>query len=308
MTVSYLITLFNKEEFIGGVLDTVLIEQAQTGGEIIIYDDMSTDRSVEIVKERIAANSDRIRLICGEVNRGVSYATNRLIEAATQPYIRLVDADDLLVPGSTAQLMRLLQKHGLGFIYGRYQSREKKPGDQSFGECFVLQDSIDVVLRHLNATPSSSLFVAEKLKQICPLPEWVRRTQDFTIFLRLACNGVAMGGVDEVVALLPPVYTANNLSSGSAAAYAEMCRSVALEEKIVPLENLRNVCRRYAGRAMKYFRHDGESRLNMMEKFDLWRWRQFARIASSKSCVDRLNEIARLFDRDSHVVKGLRKA
>lgn len=49
MTVSYLITLYNKEQFIGAVLDSVLAEQATTGGEIIVYDDASTHRSPVIV-------------------------------------------------------------------------------------------------------------------------------------------------------------------------------------------------------------------------------------------------------------------
>ena len=128
MTVSYLLTLYNKEEYVGGVVDSVVAEHAITGGEIIIYDDKSTDRSVEIVKERAAAHPGKIRFIQGEENRGVSVATNRLIEATSQPYVRLIDADDLIVPGSTTQLMRLMQKHELGFICGRTQSRAKDLG------------------------------------------------------------------------------------------------------------------------------------------------------------------------------------
>jgi glycosyltransferase involved in cell wall biosynthesis len=114
MTVSYLIiTLYNKEQFIGGVMDSVLAEHAQTGGEIIVYDDCSTDRSPETVKERIVAHSARaacVRIFRGDENRGVSVATNRLIETATPPYIRLVDADDLLVPGSTGRLLLYLPR------------------------------------------------------------------------------------------------------------------------------------------------------------------------------------------------------
>jgi glycosyltransferase involved in cell wall biosynthesis len=308
MTVSYLVTLYNKEEFVADALNSALAERAQTEGEIIVYDDHSTDHSLDIVNKHAAANPGQVRIIRGEENHGVSFAANRLIAAASQPYIRFVDADDMLVPGSTRQLLRLLQRHELGFIYGRYQSRLENPGDQSYAECFTLRDPVDVVLRHLTATPSSSFFVASQLKKIFPLPEWVKRTQDFTIFLRLACLGVAIGGINEIVALLPPVYTADNLSSGAAAAYAEICRTVALEEKIIPLHNLRNANRRYAGRAMKYFRHDGQSQLNIREKFDLWYWRQFARLTTRQTCINRLNKIAELFNRDRHVVKGLRRA
>jgi hypothetical protein len=211
------------------------------------------------------------------------------------------------VPGSTAQLMRLWQKFGLGFICGRMGSREENLGSQSYADCSILQDPIAVVLRHLTATPSSSLFAAAELKKVCPLLEWVRHTQDFTMFLRLACDGVVMATVNEITAVWPPVFTASNLSSASATAYAEMCRTVALEANNMPLRNLRKAGSRYAGRAMKYFYRDGESRLSSREKFDLWRWRRFAPVATLATCVERLNRIAELFDRDRHVVRGLRK-
>jgi hypothetical protein len=137
-------------------------------------------------------------------------------------------------------------------------------------------------------------------EKVCPLPEWVKRTQDFTIFLRLACNSVAIGGVSEVVAQVPP-YTSNNLSTARAAAYAEQCRTVVLEERMIPLRDLRKATRRYAGRASKYFRNDGQAKLNIRERLKLWRWRQLAsRMATPETCVDRLQKIANIFDRDRH--------
>jgi glycosyltransferase involved in cell wall biosynthesis len=311
MTVSYLITLYNKADFVAASLDSVLGECAVTGGEIIIYNDASTDRSMEIVRERIAARpalSGHVRVLDGGVNRGVSHATNRVIEAAAYPYIRLIDADDMLVPGSTAQMMRLMQQHKVDYLYGGLQSCATPVGQQSYTQCVVLQDPIGTVLRHLPATPTSSFFAADKLKSIVPLPENVRRTQDFTIFLRLACSGAIMAKIDDVVALLPLVYTADNLSSGSAAAYAEQCRTVVCDSDKIPLQDLRKACGRYAGRTLKYYRVEGQSRLSPAEKLKLWSWRKSAWAASENACIVRLEQIARFFDRDRHVIKGLRKS
>lgn len=308
MTVSYLITLYNKEDYIAGVLDAVLAEQAQTGGEIIIYDDCSTDRSLDIVAERMKAHpaqTSAVRIMRGEDNRGVAFATNRLIEAAMQPTIRLIDADDLLVPGSTMQLRALMQKHELGFISGLLGVYGERVGEQSYSEYYTLQDPITSVLRlQLAANPSSSFFAADKLKKVCPVPEWIERTQDFNICLRVACHGVAIGRVNEVVAQHAP-YTAASLSAARAALSAEVCRIIALEQSMIPLPKLRDATRRSARRVSTYFRRDGQVRLNMMEKFTLWRWWQFTwRMASAKTCVDRLNNIADLFNRDRNVVKA----
>ena len=59
MTVSYLITLYNKEHFIGPVMDSALAEHMQTRGEITVYDDCSTDRSPQIVPLQGAICVDR---------------------------------------------------------------------------------------------------------------------------------------------------------------------------------------------------------------------------------------------------------
>src|SRR5579859_3036570 len=84
MTVSYCIPLYNKERYIAAVLDAALAERAATGGEVLVYDDASTDNSLGIA----AAFAERhpITVIEGGANRGVYHATATLIGAATQPF------------------------------------------------------------------------------------------------------------------------------------------------------------------------------------------------------------------------------
>jgi glycosyltransferase involved in cell wall biosynthesis len=304
VTVSYLVTLHNKEQFIGPVLDSVLAEHATTGGEIIIYDDASTDRSPVIVREYLAARAGApVRVIRGEQNRGVSVATSELVAAAVQPYIRLIDADDLLVPGSTPQLVRLLRKHRLGLIYGgMVRAHVRDPGERLSLEtpCEILDDAIAEVLRlDFNGNPSSSLFRASTLTQVCPLLEWIKRTQDFTIILRLACRGVRIGRVRPVVAIAPAEYTGNNLSSATGAMQAEICRTVAYEQAYIPLDKLRRTTLRYVRRARGYFQRYDAPDLSAADELRLWYWRQFSSLVSSETCVRRLNALADFLERDA---------
>lgn len=305
MTVSYLITLYNKEKFIGVVMDAVLAERAATGGEIVIYDDCSTDRSPEIARDRVEEAAG-VRIVRGAKNRGVAFATNFLINAASQPYTRLVDADDVLVKGSTAHLLRQLKEHNLGFIHGlstEAGNNEQGLENQPFAECFMIANPVRRILRHAIAGPSPSLFVTAELRKAIPLPEWVQRTQDFLITLRIANRGIRMGYVTDIAAVGPPAdRTDKHLSASLAAMFAEICRDVAQDSLHLLLADLRYASRRYAARAAKYFRRRGRSKLSRAERFALWRWQSLAWFASRQACVARLAQTADWLDRDRDVL------
>lgn len=85
--VSVVIPAYNAERFIALTLESV---HAQTlrAAEVIVVDDGSADRTFEIARDY------GVRLI-RQSNRGLSAARNAGIRAATQPWIALLDADDL---------------------------------------------------------------------------------------------------------------------------------------------------------------------------------------------------------------------
>lgn len=303
MSVSYLITLYNKEDRIGAVVDAVLAEQDATGGDVIIYDDASTDRSAAIVEQHIQGKP--ARLIRGERNRGVCFATNTAIALATQPYTRLVDGDDVLIKGSTAHMLRHLKEQGLGFIHGyTTEVGNEPPGldNQPFRECIIIHDPVRRILRHAIAGASPSLFVTEVLKRAAPVPPTLRRGQDFLLTLRVANQGARMGYVTDIVSIGPSHRTDNNLSASLAAMYAEMSRGVAFDGNVLPLHELRYASRRYAGRTAKYFRRRGQSRLSAAEKFALWRWGNLGWLTSRQDCITRINRTADWLDRDRDVM------
>lgn len=87
--ISIIIPLYNKKDFIGRAIDSVL-RQTFKNYEILIINDGSTDRSPEIVQ---TYTDPRIRLINQE-NKGPGAARNRGIQEAHSPYIAFLDADD----------------------------------------------------------------------------------------------------------------------------------------------------------------------------------------------------------------------
>ena len=95
MRLSILIPAYNEEAYIGSVLQRVLnVELPQDmDREIIVVDDCSKDRTVEIVQEFVAKYPDTIQLIRSEVNGGKGSAIHKAIAAARGDYSIIQDAD-----------------------------------------------------------------------------------------------------------------------------------------------------------------------------------------------------------------------
>lgn len=89
--ISVVIPLYNKESSIRRTI-TSIINQTYQKFEIIVVNDGSKDRSLEIVQS-MACMDKRIRLFNQE-NQGVSVARNRGVKEANFDYIAFMDGDD----------------------------------------------------------------------------------------------------------------------------------------------------------------------------------------------------------------------
>src|SRR5690554_7052561 len=87
---SVVIPLYNKELSINNTIQSVLNQTFQDY-EIVVVNDGSTDKSLEVVKQ---INDFRIRII-NKLNGGVSSARNRGIEESKFDWIAFLDGDDL---------------------------------------------------------------------------------------------------------------------------------------------------------------------------------------------------------------------
>ncbi len=94
--VSVIIPFNNVENYIEECLNSVLC-QTLDDMEIILINDASTDRTLEIVKGYLQKDS-RIKLININERKGQGFARNRGIEIAKGEYIGFVDSDDFIEP------------------------------------------------------------------------------------------------------------------------------------------------------------------------------------------------------------------
>ena len=115
--VSVIIPCFNAEKWLREAIDSVL-GQSHPQVEVIVIDDGSSDRSLEIIQ----SYGDRL-IWRSQQNQGANVARNRGFALAQGAYIQYLDADDYLLPQKIAQQVACLHSNRADFVYGdwRYQ-------------------------------------------------------------------------------------------------------------------------------------------------------------------------------------------
>jgi len=116
--ISVIIPLYNAEEFIGECLDSILLQTFQDF-EVIIVDDCSTDKGVEVVESYRKKFGERLRLARTETNSGGGGYVPRNIglSLARGEYIFFADADDFLLLTALETLYAAAKDHDADVVY-----------------------------------------------------------------------------------------------------------------------------------------------------------------------------------------------
>jgi glycosyltransferase involved in cell wall biosynthesis len=110
--VSILIPCYNAERWVAQAIESALA-QTWPEKEVIVVDDGSTDRSLDVIRQF----DGRIRWETGP-NRGGNIARNRLLKLARGEWLQYLDADDWLMPEKIAdQIAFLVQKPETDVVY-----------------------------------------------------------------------------------------------------------------------------------------------------------------------------------------------
>jgi glycosyltransferase involved in cell wall biosynthesis len=144
LKVGVIIPVFNGEKTISETLTSVR-EQTYHELDIVVVDDGSTDRTVEVVAEHMR-DDQRVRLI-RQTNAGVAAARNAGAIATDGAYLAFIDADDLWAPEKIELQMEALgsESEKVGLVYCWYvqmdeAGRTYPPGEQKRVEGKALRD------------------------------------------------------------------------------------------------------------------------------------------------------------------------
>lgn len=123
--VSVIVPTYNVERYIAATVKSVLA-QSYSQFELLIIDDESPDRSVEIVQQ---FQDPRIKII-HQKNRGLAGARNTGIRHAQGDYLAFLDSDDLWLPEKLEQHVQHLEQNpqvGVSFSRSAFMDGDGLP-------------------------------------------------------------------------------------------------------------------------------------------------------------------------------------
>lgn len=121
MKVSVIVPVWNVEKWIGRCIESVL-GQNYDDLELIVVDDCTPDRSIDIVEKMCSQSSRDVRIVRREKNGGLSAARNSGIKVATGDCLYFLDSDDAFHSnGALTGLVRAMRDNDAQCVIGNYE-------------------------------------------------------------------------------------------------------------------------------------------------------------------------------------------
>ena len=193
--VSIVIPVYNAERCIG---DTVASIRAQsyTNWEIIMVDDGSTDKSLDIMS---ALECDNIKILKSG-GGSAALARNKGIDAAEGRYIAFLDADDLWDPEKLTKQLKFMDKHDAAFSFTGYEFADEYGVSVNKIVQVPLKISYRQALMNTTIFTSTVMFDMNKLtKEDIYMPNV--KSEDTATWWRILRSGVTGYGLNEGLTL-----------------------------------------------------------------------------------------------------------
>jgi glycosyltransferase involved in cell wall biosynthesis len=157
---SIVIPMYNRERFIRRAVTSCLTQDFQDF-EIIVVDDGSIDRSIEVVR---SVTDSRLQVICHTQNLGECPARNTGVAHSQGRWVVFLDSDDELLPDA------------LQSIYKRSQEAEENIGALCFG--YIYDTGV------LSPDPPLSDEIWDYEQYICALESYFGKRMDIAVIPR----------------------------------------------------------------------------------------------------------------------------
>jgi cellulose synthase/poly-beta-1,6-N-acetylglucosamine synthase-like glycosyltransferase len=189
--VSVVMTAYNRERYVGAAIESVLA-QTFADFELIVVDDGSVDRTVEVARQY--EDDPRLRIVLNERNLGDYPNRNRAAALARGRFLKYHDSDDVMYPHCLSTMVGPLDaERRAGFALSGAASWASWAG----GPCPMLLTPRMCYQREFLGTqglfmcgPASALFRADVFRALGGFPH-VGVGSDYVFWLR-ACARVSV--------------------------------------------------------------------------------------------------------------------
>lgn len=193
--VSIIMPMYNAEKFIADSIESV-IRQTYTDWELIIINDCSNDKSLDIV-ERYIQQDKRIKLSSLKKNSGVAQARNKGIDSSCGRYISFLDSDDIWLEDKLEKQITFMQIKNIAFSYTQY--RQFSNSVKNCGKLIDVYPKIDYqTLLKGNNIGCLSVMIDKTIINEIYMPS--ERHEDYICWLNILKKGFCAYGLKEDLA------------------------------------------------------------------------------------------------------------
>lgn len=184
--VSVVTAIWNDEASAASLLDAV-IAQTFKDWEIILVDDNSEDRTLEILK-KYAQKDSRIRVFHNEKWMERCYSRNRALKEAKGEYIAINDGDDIPIPKRLEREVKYLDEHPECYLVASRAYINDENGNRIGKSWGIGRDSdITEYMEEENRIVHSSVMYRNTGE--FKYREKFLRAQDYDLFLQMMASG-----------------------------------------------------------------------------------------------------------------------
>jgi glycosyltransferase involved in cell wall biosynthesis len=169
--ISVVVATYNGERFIGDQLQSILT-QTYSPIEIIVVDDCSTDRTLNILKQ-FAAIHPNLLVIGNEENLGYIKNFEKGLQLAKGSFVALSDQDDLWLPEKLSILHDLIGDKPIVYSNSTLIDENGKPIGKKLSDIKRLA-TFDTGLNYLigNSAPGHAMLIQKEVVSLAmPFPE-----------------------------------------------------------------------------------------------------------------------------------------
>ena len=195
--VSVILPAFNAEKYLGEAVDSIL-SQTFADFELIVVNDGSTDRTLEILRD----NSDnRIRIVSNDNNLGPAKSMNKGISEARGRYIARQDADDISLPERLQKQFEYMEKHPEVAVLGTGRQTITGSGKIKVNDPPMKSPTFEDMLKSSRIVGPSVMIRKTCLDEVGGYDDFFRQADDYDLWLRLTKKYPAVNLQENVYAI-----------------------------------------------------------------------------------------------------------
>lgn len=199
MLISVIIPAYNIDKYLAETLDSVLA-QIYPHFEVVIVNDGSTDRTLEIAQAYVAKD-DRIRVV-SQANQGISAARNHGIRVTTGELFAFLDGDDRWHPNKlNAHVNHFHEVKNLGMSFAKvaFITSDGSYTKQCSNSKLKNLNPEDFYIENIVVTPSNVVVRRSLMDSVGYFDLQLNGSEDQELFFRLAWSGAIVEGLDQVL-------------------------------------------------------------------------------------------------------------